>query len=105
MEQKERTAMSKGLLQALDGSKQGEKVSGSLLAAMGEPAREVSESVEEQFQLPDCVVSEVQEDTPRKEKELFIKLKQPASKPRQYFGHTLINTRSNKELQYRESNR
>ena len=30
MEQKERTGMSKGLLQALGGSKQGEKVSGSL---------------------------------------------------------------------------
>ena len=47
MEQKERTGMGKGLLQALGGSKQGEKVSGSLLAAMGEPAREVWESVEE----------------------------------------------------------
>ena len=52
---------------------------------MGEPAKEVSESVEEQFKLPDLVASEVQEDTSRKEKELFIKLKQPASKPRQYF--------------------
>ena len=39
MEQKERTAMSKGLLQALDGLKQGEKVSGSLLAAMGDGKR------------------------------------------------------------------
>ena len=85
MEQKERTGMSKGLLQALGGLKQGEKVSRSLLAAMGEPAREVSESVEEQLKLPDLVASEVQEDTSRKEKELFIKLKQPASKPRQYF--------------------
>ena len=77
--------MSKGLLQALGGSKQGEKVSGSLLTAMGEPAREVSESVEEQFKLLDLVASEVQEDTSRKEEELFIKLKQPASKPRRYF--------------------
>ena len=85
MEQKERTGMSKGLLQALGGPKQEEKVSGSLLAAMGEPAREVSESVEEQFKLPDLVASKVQEDTSRKEKELFIKPKQPASKPRQYF--------------------
>ena len=49
MEQKEKTRMSKGLLQALGRSKQGEKGSRSLLAAMGEPAREVSESVEEQF--------------------------------------------------------
>ena len=31
------------------------------------------------------MASEVQEDTSRKEKELFIKPKQPASKPRQYF--------------------
>ena len=77
--------MSKGLLQALGGSKQGEKVSGLLSAAMGEPAKEVSESVEEQFKLPDLVASEVQEDTSRKEKELFIKPKQPASKPKQYF--------------------
>ena len=77
--------MSKGLLQALGGLKQGEKVSGSLLAAMGEPGRKVSESVEEQFKLPDLVASEVQEDTSRKEKELFIKPKQRASKPRQYF--------------------
>ena len=74
--------MSKGLLQALGGSKQGEKVSGLLLAAMGVCC---SESVEEQFKLPDLVASEVQEDTSRKEKELFIKLKQPASKPRKYF--------------------
>ena len=72
--------MSKGLLQALDGLKQGEKVSGLLLAAMGEPAKEVSESSEEQFKLP-----ELQEDTSRKEKQLFIKPKQPARKPRQYF--------------------
>ena len=49
MERKERTGMSKSLLQALGGSKHGEKVSGPLLAAMGEPAREVLESVEEQF--------------------------------------------------------
>ena len=74
--------MSKDLLQALGGSKQGEKVSGSLLVAMGEPARDVLESVEEQFKSLDLVTSEVQENTSRKEKELFIKL---ASKPRQYF--------------------
>ena len=69
----------------LGGSKQGKKVSGSLSAAMGEPAREVSKSFEQQFKLPDLMASEVQEDTSRKEKELFIKPKQPASKPRQYF--------------------
>ena len=43
------------------------------------------ESVEEQFKLPDLVASEVEENTSRKEKELFIKPKQPASKPRKYF--------------------
>ena len=47
MEQKETTGMSKGLLEALSASKQGENVSGSLLAAMEELAKEVSEIVEE----------------------------------------------------------
>ena len=85
MEQKERTGMSKGLLHALGASKQGKKVSRSLLAAMGELAREVSESVEEQFKLPDLVAPEVQKDISGKEKELFIKPKKTVSKPRQYF--------------------
>ena len=77
--------MSKGLFQALSASKQGENVSRSLLAAMGEPAKEVSEIVEEQFKLPDLVAPEVQKDISGIEKELFIKLKKPVSKPRQYF--------------------
>ena len=77
--------MSKGLLQALSVSKQGENMSGSLLAAMGELAKEVSEIVEEQFKLPDLVAPEVQKDISGIEKELFIKLKKTVSKPRQYF--------------------
>ena len=52
---------------------------------MGEPAREVLQSVEEQFKLPDLVAPEVQKDISGKEKELFIKPKKPVSKPRQYF--------------------
>ena len=43
------------------------------------------ENIEDQFKLPDLVASEVQEDTSKKEKEVSIKLKQPVSKPRQYF--------------------
>ena len=77
--------MSKGLLQALSVSKQGENVSRSLLAALGEPAKEVLEIVEEQFKLPDLVAPEVQKDMSGIEKELFIKPKKPVSKPRQYF--------------------
>ena len=72
-------------MQALGASKQGEKVSGLLLAAMREPAREVLESVEEQFKLLDLVAPEVQKDISRKEKELFIKTKKAVSKPRQSF--------------------
>ena len=52
---------------------------------MGEPAKEVSEIVEEQFKLPDLVAPEVQKDISGIEKELFIKPKKPVSKPRQYF--------------------
>ena len=84
MEQ-ETTARSKGLLQALSALKQGENMSGSLLAAMGELAKEVSEIVEEQFKLPDLVVPKVQKDVSGIEKELFIKPKKPVSKPGQYF--------------------
>ena len=70
-EPKEQAGVSKSLLQALAQSKEDEMTSRSLIAALEGTAMEESVSFEDQFKLPDLVLTEGGEQTSQQEKELL----------------------------------
>ena len=72
----------------LAAGKEDEAASDSLMAALGGKSTEHSSATEDQFKLPDLVLSEVAEQTSSwQEQELLKPLPRPVSKPRKYF-HT-----------------
>ena len=82
----EQGGASRSLLDVLAAGKEDEAASDSLMAALGGKYTEHSSATEDQFKLPDMVLSEVAEQmSSGQEQELLKPLPRPVSKPRKYF--------------------
>ena len=81
MEPKEKASVSKSLLQVLSQSKKDEMTSRSLIAALEGTAMGEAVSLEDQFKLPDLVLTEGVDQTSQQEKELLKPPQWPVSKP------------------------
>ena len=87
----EQGGASRSLLDMLAGGKEDEVASDSLIVALGGKSTVDSTAADDQFKLPDLVLSEAKEQTlSQQEQELLKPLPRPVSKPCKYF-HTHLS--------------